>query len=85
MADLRRKYVCRSDVALVKTTFRWCSFSFLFVPFPFSGGIGKRSSAGYDKKVPEYMEFLRNSSGKYNLVLPSLVSTFSTVCCEQRV
>ena len=33
--------------------------AFLFVPFPFSGGIGKRSSAGYDRKVPEYTEFLR--------------------------
>ena len=41
--------------------------AFLFVPFPFSGGIGKRRSAGYDRKVPEYTEFLRNFSRKYNL------------------
>ena len=60
MADLRRKYVCRSAVALVDTTF-------LFVPFPFSGGIGEISSAGYDRKVAGYTEFLQNSSGKYNL------------------
>ena len=52
MADLRRKYVCRSAVALVKTH----SFG---VTFLFSGGIGKLSSAGYDKKVPEYTELLR--------------------------
>ena len=32
MADLRRKYVCRSDVALVETH----SFD---LPFPFYGGI----------------------------------------------
>ena len=32
MADLRRKYVCRSAVTLAET-------AFLFVPFPFSGGI----------------------------------------------
>ena len=56
MADLLRKYVRRSAVALVETH----SFGFpFFVPFPFSGGIGKRSSAGYDRKVPEYTEFLR--------------------------
>ena len=33
--------------------------AFLFINFPFYGGIGKRSSAGYDMKVLEYMEFLR--------------------------
>ena len=36
----------------------------LLVPFPFYGGIGKHSSAGYDRKVPEYTEFLQ----KYNPV-----------------
>ena len=56
IADLRRKYVCRSSVALVET------HSFC-IPFPFSGGIGKRSSSGCDRKVPEYTEFLQ----KYNL------------------
>ena len=55
MADPRRKYVCRSDVALVETH----SFGIPFCYFPFSGGIRKRSSAGYDRKVPEYTEFLR--------------------------
>ena len=30
-------------------------------------GTGKLSSAVYDRKVPEYTEFLRNSSVKYNL------------------
>ena len=33
MSDLRRKYVCRSDVVLVET-------HSVGVPFPFSGGIG---------------------------------------------
>ena len=32
---------------------------FLFVPFPFSGGLGKSISSGYDRKVPEYTEFFR--------------------------
>ena len=31
----------------------------LFIPFPFSGGIGENISAGYDRKVPEHTEFLR--------------------------
>ena len=31
-------------------------FAFLFVTFPFSGGIGKRISPGYDRKVSEYTE-----------------------------
>ena len=32
--------------------------AFLFVTFPFSRCIGKRSSAGHDRKVPEYTESL---------------------------
>ena len=54
MADIRSKYVCRSAVALVETH----SFGVPFFPFPFSGGIGKLISAGYDRKVLEYTEFL---------------------------
>ena len=41
--------------------------AFLFVNVPFSGGIGKFSFDRYNRKVPEYTEFLRNSYGKYNL------------------
>ena len=37
--------------------------TFLFVPFLFYGGIGYHASSGYDRKVPEYTEFLWNSSG----------------------
>ena len=55
MADLRRKYICISDVALVETH----SCGVPFFPFPFYGGIGKYSSAGYDRKGLEYTEFLR--------------------------
>ena len=32
---------------------------FPFVPFPFSGGIGKHSSSGYDRKLPEYTVLLQ--------------------------
>ena len=39
----------------------------IFIPFMFSSGIGNRSSAGYDRKVLEYRQFLRNHPGKYNL------------------
>ena len=46
--------------------------AFLFVPFPFPGDIRKPSSSGYDRKVPEYMEFQQDSSIKYNLVLRDL-------------
>ena len=57
--------------------------AFLLIIFTFSGSIGKLSSAGYNRKVPEYTEFLRNSSGKYNIALidqqrlypPSMVPT----------
>ena len=38
----------------------------IFVHFPFSGGIGKRSSAGYDRKVPEYTEFLRKIQPRHS-------------------
>ena len=58
IADLRRKCVCRSAVVLVETH----SFGIPFFPFPFSGGIGKHSSAGYDRKVQEYTEFLRKNN-----------------------
>ena len=41
--------------------------AFLFINFQFSGGIGKHSSAGYDRRVPEYTEFLHeyNLDGNY--------------------
>ena len=48
MADLWRKYVCRSSLAMVETH----SFGVFFIPFPFSGSIGQRISAGYNSKVP---------------------------------
>ena len=51
MADLRSKYVYRSYIALLETTFFWIFFSV----FWWRGG---PSSAGYDRKVPEYTEFL---------------------------
>ena len=56
------------------------NLEFLFVPFPFSGDIGKPSSAGYDMKVQEYTEFLRNSSGKYNLSARCIERNFPTKC-----
>ena len=40
--------------------------AFLFFPFLFSGGIGKCSSAGYDRKVPEYTEFLQNIQPRFD-------------------
>ena len=53
---------------------------FLFLSFLFSGGIGKRSSAGCDRKVPEYTELLRNSSGKYNLGYILLTLGYPSLC-----
>ena len=55
MADLRRKYIYISAVAMVEMTFPWHSF----FTFPFFDGIGKLRSDGYDKKVTEYTEYLR--------------------------
>ena len=35
------------------------TLALILITFPFYGGIGKGSSSGYDRKVPEYIEFLR--------------------------
>ena len=51
MADLHRKYVCRSYLTLVETYY-------FGIPLLSSGGIDTSSSAGYDRKVPDYTEFL---------------------------
>ena len=50
MADLRRKYVCRLDVALVETH----SFG---APFPFSGGIEKRTSLNPNLSIEKCYTF----------------------------
>ena len=55
MADLPRKYICRSAVPLVHTH----NFG---VPFSFSGGIGKHSSAGYYSILALKNTIIRNAS-----------------------
>ena len=61
MADLRRKYVCTSAVALVEMTFLWRSFLFLFRFLVAYGNVVLLGTTGNYRNI-------RNSSGKYNLV-----------------
>ena len=72
MSDLRRKYICISVVALVKTH----SFGF---NFPFYGGIGKHIYVGYDRKAPEYTEFLQKIQPRVTKTGAWLTVLLSTV------
>ena len=64
MADLQRKYLCISAIALIETN----SFGVLVHSFYVFCDIGKHSSAGYVRKVPKYIESFRkyNAASKYH-------------------